>query len=110
MNSKEINEELRKAQDAPFAKKTDKQLLSYESLSELYKNRNKGIQPAALAKYNKAGNRKCKLTIKQVNEIRRKYNPYVYGKLILAKEYGVSHSVIYRIIKGRSWKGYDDSS
>lgn len=110
MNNKKIIEELIKVQEAPFAKKTDKQLLSYETLSELYRNKNKGVQPVALVKYNSAFNRDCKLTIKKVKEIRSKYNPYIYGKQKLAKEYGVSSSVIYRIIKGKSWKQYEDSS
>src|SRR5882762_6674327 len=105
MDQKKIQEEILKVQSAPFAKKTDKQLISYELLSELYKSQNKGKQPSALVKYNKSINRKCKLTIEQVNDIRSKYNPHVYGKQKLAKEYGVSTSVIYRIINGRSWKG-----
>ena len=104
MDIKKIKEELIKVQNAPYAKKSDKQLISYEVLSELYKNQNKGVQPAALVKYNKAINRYCKLSIEKVEEIRSKYNPYVYGKQKLAKEYGVSTSVIYRIIKGKSWK------
>jgi DNA invertase Pin-like site-specific DNA recombinase len=44
------------------------------------------------------------LNKEQVREIRRKYNPHVYGKKRLAIEYGVSVSVIYRIIKGVMWK------
>ena len=104
MNKELIMEELLKVQVSPFAKKTDKQLLSYEALSELYREKNKGIQPSQLVEFNKPSNRKCKLTIEQVKEIREKYNPYVYGKERLAKEYGVGRSVIYRIIKGKSWK------
>jgi len=104
MNKEKIMDELKKVQNSSFAKKTDKQLISYETLSEMYKNQNKGIQPTALEKYNKAVNRKCKLTIGKVNEIKKKYNPYVYGKQKLALEYGVSRSVIYRIIKGKAWK------
>lgn len=110
MNKEKILNELKKVQESSFAMKTDKQLISYETLSEMYKNQNRGLQPAALVKYNKAINRVCKLTVKQVKEIREKYNPYVYGKQKLAKEYGVSTSVVYRIIKGRSWKNYNDSS
>ena len=104
MDIKRIKEELIKVQNAPYAKKSDKQLISYEVLSELYKNQNKGVQPAALVKYNKSVNRYCKLSIETVEEIRSKYNPYVYGKQRLAKEYGVSTSVIFRILKGKSWK------
>ena len=106
MNKDLIMGELLKIQESPFAKKTDKQLLSYEALSELYKERNKVVQPSQLVEFNKPSNRKCKLTIEQVKEIRKKYNPYVYGKERLAKEYGVGRSVIYRIIKGKSWKAY----
>jgi hypothetical protein len=104
MNKKLIMEEIIKAQDAPFANRTDKQLWASEELSQKYKKRNKGQQPAALVKYNKIENRNCKLTREQVNEIRRKYSPYIYGKKRLALEYCVSTSVIYRIIQGKSWK------
>ena len=110
MNKEKILNELKKIQESSFAKKTDKQLISYEVLSEMYKSQNKGVQPAALMKYNKAVNRHCKLSIENVEEIRSKYNPYVYGKQKLALEYGVSRSVIYRIIKGKSWKHYNDST
>lgn len=109
MNKEKIMEELKKVQESPFARKSDKQLLSYETLSERYKSQNKGLQPSALVKYNKAVNRNCKLTIEKVNEIKKKYNPYVYGKQKLALEYGVSKSVIYRIIKGKAWKQYDEN-
>ena len=108
MNKEKIMEELNKVRESSYAKKTDKQLISYEVLSEMYKSQNKGLQPAALAKFNNAVNRHCKLTVDIVSEIRRKYNPHVYGKQKLAKEYGVSTSVVYRILKGRAWKN-DDS-
>ena len=98
-----------KIQEAPFATKTDKQLWSYEVLSQLYKGKNKGIQPSQLVQYNKTSNRKCKLTVEQVKEIRKKYNAYVYGKQSLAKEYGVSASTISRIVKGKAWKDYIES-
>ena len=106
MNMKLILEELEKIKNAPFAKKTDKQLMSYEFLSELYKQRNNGQQPIALKVYNKTENRKTKLTNQQVAEIRAKYNPHVYGKKKLSKEYGVSTSVIFRIINGLIWKNH----
>jgi len=104
MNIKEIQTEIKKIQSSSFAKKSDKQLMSYEILSELHKNQYQGIQPLALVKYNDSENRKTKLNLAQVREIRRKYNPHVYGKKRLAIEYGVSVSVIYRIIKGLMWK------
>jgi DNA invertase Pin-like site-specific DNA recombinase len=104
MNIKEIQTEINNIQSSSFAKKSDKQLMSYEILSELHKNQYQGIQPLALVKYNDSENRKTKLNKEQVREIRRKYNPHVYGKKRLAIEYHVSVSVIYRIIKGLMWK------
>lgn len=104
MDFKRIQEEIERIQSSPYAKKTDKQLLSYDALSELYKQQYQGIQPLALVKYNESENRKTKLNKEQVREIRRKYNPHIYGKKRLAIEYGVSVSVIYRIIKGVMWK------
>ncbi len=104
MNIQKIQSEIKKIESSSFAKKSDKQLMSYEILSELHKNQSQGIQPLALVKYNDSENRKTKLNKAQVREIRRKYNPHVYGKKRLAIEYGVSVSVIYRIIKGLMWK------
>jgi hypothetical protein len=104
MDIRKIQEEINKIENAPFAKKTDKQLMAWDILSELYKQQYNGVQPLALVKYNDSENRKTKLTKDQVREIRRKYNPHIYGKKRLAIEYGVSVSVIYRIIKGTMWK------
>lgn len=104
MNIKEIQKEITKIQKSVYAKKTDKQLMSYEMLSELHKKQYQGIQPLALKKYNDSENRKTKLNKAQVREIRGKYNPHVYGKKRLAVEYDVSVSVIFRIIKGLMWK------
>lgn len=104
MNIKKIQSEIKKVESSSFAKKSDKQLMSYEILSELHKNQYQGIQPLALVKYNISENRRTKLNKEQVREIRRKYNPHVFGKKRLAIEYGVSVSVIYRIIKGIMWK------
>ncbi len=88
--------EIKKIQESDYAKKTDKQLISYEILSELHKGKNMGIQPIAFKIFNE--NRKRKLSIDQILEIREKYNPYVYGKLRLAKEYGVSKNLIHKIL------------
>jgi hypothetical protein len=88
--------EIKKIQDSDYAKKTDKQLISYEILSELHKGKNLGIQPIAFKIFNE--NRIRKLSIDQILEIRMKYNPYVYGKLRLAKEYGVSKTLIHKIL------------
>jgi len=104
MDKIRIMEELDKISLAPFTHKTDYQLWSYEKLSQLYKFRNTGKQPEALKKFNSTENRKCKLTVMLAEEIRKKYIPHVYGKQKLAKEYGVSTTVIFRILKGRSWK------
>lgn len=105
MNIKQIQEEIDKIQSSPLSKKTDKQLLSYDLLSELHKQKYQGKQPLALVLYNNSENRRTKLTKNDVREIRRKYNPHIYGKKRLSIEYGVSVSVIYRIIKGVMWKG-----
>ena len=99
MDIKKIQAEVDKVGKSTFAKKTDKQLLSYEILSELHKSMNKGIQPKDLIKYNSRLHRKCKLSTEQVAEIIKKYNPHVYGKYLLAKEFGVSPNTIYKIIK-----------
>jgi len=96
MNNKAVLEELKKIQESEYAKKSDKQLISYEILSELHKGKNNGIQPVAFKIFNE--NRTRKLTIEKILEIRKKYNPYVYGKLRLAKEYGVSKTLIHKII------------
>ena len=104
MDIKKIQEEIQSIQSSSFAKKTDKQLMAWDILSELHKHQCQGIQPKALVKYNYSENRKTKLNKEQVREIRRKYNPHIYGKKRLAIEYGVSVSVIYRIIKGVMWK------
>jgi hypothetical protein len=97
MIDKVVLNEIKKIQDSDFAKKTDKQLMSYEILSELHKGKNIGIQPIAFQLFNE--NRTRKLSIDKILEIRRKYNPYVYGKLRLAKEYGVSKTLIHKILK-----------
>jgi len=104
MDIKSIQKELNKIQESSYAKKTDKQLISYDLLSQLHNHKNKGVQPPELVKFNNPVNRQCKLNIQKVREIRKKYNCHVYGKLKLAKEYGVSPSVIYRIVNGKSWK------
>ena len=104
MDIKRIQEEIKRIQSSSYAKKTDKQLMSYDMLSELHKQQYQGLQPLALVKYNDSENRRTKLNKEQVREIRRKYNPHVFGKKRLAIEYGVSVSVIYRIIKGIMWK------
>ncbi len=88
--------EIKKIKDSDYAKKSDKQLISYEILSELHKEKNLGIQPIAFKIFNE--NRIRKLSNDQILEIRNKYNPYVYGKLRLAKEYGVSKTLIHKIL------------
>ena len=99
MNNKVVLQELKKIQESEYAKKSDKQLISYEILSELQKGKNVGIQPIAFKIFNE--NRKRKLSIDKILEIRKKYNPYVYGKLRLAKEYGVSKTLIHKILSKR---------
>jgi DNA invertase Pin-like site-specific DNA recombinase len=104
MDIKQIQDEIERIQSSSYAKKTDKQLMAWDILSELYKQQCQGIQPKALVKYNDSENRRTKLNKEQVREIRSKYNPHIYGKKRLAIEFGVSVSVIYRIIKGIMWK------
>lgn len=109
MDIRRIQIEVSKVSESGFARKTDKQLWSYQELSDRYYSVNKRKQPSSLVKFNAPGNRMCKLTKQQVKEIRKKYIPHVYGKKRLAIEYAVSPSVILRILKGNSWKIYDDS-
>lgn len=45
-----------------------------------------------------------KLTDDQIQEIRTKYIPHVVSQSMLAREYGVSKTLIRQIIKRRSWK------
>lgn len=109
MDIQAIQIEVSKVNEASFAHKTDKQLWLYQKLSESYLLANKRKQPVALTKFNSPLVRRCKLTQKQVKEIRERYIPHVHGKKRLALEYGVSPSVILRILKGKSWKNYDDT-
>lgn len=107
MDIQAIQEEVTTVCEEVFAHRTDKQLWLYQELSERYLAAKKGQQPPALKKYNSPSNRKCKLTPEQVIEIRKRYVPYVYGKKRLAAEFGVSPSVILRILRGEAWKNPD---
>lgn len=104
MDIQEIQKEVTNVGEGSFAHKTDKQLWLYQKLSENYLEAKKGQQPPALKKYNSPTSRKCKLTPELVREIRNLYTPHVYGKKRLAAEFGVSPSVILRIIRGEAWK------
>ncbi len=104
MNINLIQAEVDKVAQSTFAKKSDKQLMSYEIMSEIYRNKHKGVQPSSLSNFNHRKYRVCKLTQAQVAEIRSKYNPHVYGKLKLSKEYGVSAPLILKIVRGLIWK------
>lgn len=104
MDMKKIQAEVDKVSQSTFAKKSDKQLMSYDILSALHKSKYQGLQPLALVTYNKREFKKCKLTLEQVQEIRMRYNPHILGKYKLAKEYGVSPNLIYKIVNGKSWK------
>lgn len=105
-----IQSEVTKVVNASFAHKSDKQLWVYQNLHDAYLLANKRKQPAALVRFNSPLTRQCKLNEEQVKEIRTKFIPYVYGKKKLAAEYGVSPSVILRILRGESWKIFDDTS
>lgn len=104
MKEIDINAEMENIFGSSYAKKTDRQLWSYDQLSATNKALCNGIQPKSLQRYNDPENRKCKLTNDQVISIRQKYKPKEYGKMKLAREFGVSKSVIGRIIDGKSWK------
>lgn len=105
LNTDLIQSELNRIMNSDLVMKSDKKLEQYQNLSDRFKGKNKGIQASGLIPFNRPENRStCKLTREQVEEIRNKYVPNRYGKSKLAKEYGVSRSVIYRIIKGQSWK------
>ena len=104
MDTKKIQEEINKIHAAPFSKKSDKQLNAYDVLSNLHKQKYAGLQPIALVKYNKSENRKTKLSKDDVITIRGKYNPHVYGKKRLAKEFGISVSLVHKIINRLKWR------
>ena len=104
MDTKKIQEEINKIHVAPFSKKSDKQLIAYDALSTLHKQKYAGLQPIPLVKYNKSENRKTKLSKEDVITIRGKYNPHIYGKKRLAKEFGISVSLVHKIINKLKWK------
>ena len=104
MDTKKIQEEINKIHDAPFSKKSDKQLNAHDVLSTLHKQKYAGVQPIALVKYNKSENRKTKLSKEDVIVIRGKYNPHIYGKKRLAKEFSISVSLVHKIINRLKWK------
>ena len=104
MKEIDIESEMKHIFNSSYSKKTDRQLWAYQQLSDSNRALFNGLQPKALERFNNPENRKCKLTIEQANIIRQKYKPMEYGKLKLAKEFGVSKSVISRILDGKSWK------
>lgn len=105
-----IQKEVTKAVNSGYAHKSDKQLWVYQKLHETYLLANERKQPKALIRYNSPLARRCKLNKEQVIEIRTKFIPHIYGKKRLAAEYGVSPSVILRILRGKSWKIFDDTT
>jgi ActR/RegA family two-component response regulator len=50
---------------------------------------------------------KAKLSVEQVQEIRRKFERYVYTMPMLAREYGVHRQTIAQILARHSWKEVD---
>lgn len=46
----------------------------------------------------------AKLTWAEVQEIRQKYQPRIYGCSQLGKEYGVHPALIHRIVKNKAWR------
>ena len=100
-----IQHELDRIMNSDLMVLSDRKLEQYQNLSDRFRGENKGIQASGLIPFNWPENRStCKLNRQRAEEIRNKYVPNHYGKAKLAKEYGVSRSVIYRIIKGQSWK------
>ena len=104
MDVKKIQEEIDKLKISPIAQKSDKQLIAYDAKSREYKERFKDKAPEGILAYHKYGNKQTKLTQSQVDQIRSKYHPNVYGKRKLAKEYNVSVTLITKIIERRNWK------
>ncbi len=104
MDLQAIQQEVSKIAETSYARHSDGQLATYEALHDLYYGQNKGIQPSGFILYNNPLKRNCKLSLEEVRMIRSKYIPNIYGKEKLAKEFGVSRSVIYRILQGKSWK------
>ncbi len=99
-----LQEELDKVMSSPFMDRTDAQIDGQIKLSEIYRERYQGAQPPSLEIYNDPQYRNCKLTMDQALEIRQKYVLGEYGKKRLAAEYGVSKSVITRILNNQSWR------
>jgi hypothetical protein len=85
MDIQKLQAEVNMVAQSTFARKSDKQLISYDILSSLHKSKYQGAQPIALKVFNDRKFKKCKLTTQQVNEIRIKYNPHVHGKYKLAE-------------------------
>ena len=89
---------------SPLLNKTDKQIIGNARKSDHWQAILKGEQPEHLQVFNSPEFRICKLTAEDAIEIRKRYIPSKVGKLLLAKDYGVSKSVIGRILSGKSWK------
>ena len=104
MTREEIQSEIDSIRHSTIAKTSDRKLHHMEYLSEYRHHQFQGSQPTPLVPYNSHKNRLCKLTPDMVREIRRKYIANMYGKKRLAQEYNVSTSVIFRIVKNKSWR------
>lgn len=104
LNLENLKAQINLVDQTHLAKKSDLQLQSYDKLSTEYKLRYNVMSDAEKSRRYITNGRKTKLTWDQVNEIRRKYQRFFYGKARLAEEYGVSVSVVFRILRGRSWK------
>lgn len=104
MTKAEIQKELDNIASARFALKSDKQLCYYELLKLRCIEKYKGKQPGALVKFNSNKHRNTKLSMEQVEEIRRLYKRGKFGKKRLAKEFSVSSTMIHKIITGQKWR------
>lgn len=99
-----LQKEISKVDQCASLSKSDKQLQYYEQLSEQRKAQYAGAQPTPFIIYNQSKYRATKLTDGQVLKIRQKYIPGSYGKKQLAKEFMVSATTIYNIIKNKKRK------
>lgn len=61
------------------------------------------ISSNRIGKYGGENNPKAKLTWEKVDEIRAKFIPRKYTSLMLAKEYGVRHTCIIKIVHFKTW-------
>ena len=104
MNIQQIQAKINKISGASFSTKTDRQLKAYEAQSVKMKKKYGDKQPPQLHPFRDRAKRNTKLTLEMVRDIRSKYEPFLYGILKLAQEYGVSKAQIRRILNHEVWR------